>query len=559
MGGAAKLRGPTTPWLVFAGYLLLALLLFGIHVVGHPASRCACDLSPYRDATSYMWSLAWWPHAVAHGTNPFYTRSVWAPGGLNVAASGAGVPLAAALLSPVTEAFGAVAAYNVVTVLGPALSALTAYLLCRRVSGRSLPSVVGGLVFGFSSYESVQLMDHPNLYLTCLLPLLVLLTVLRLDGELPRSRFLGGMTLLIAGQVLLSTELLFDTVLLAIPAVALGYLIAPRDLADRLGGVIAEVVLAGVIAAVLTAPYLYWAVFKQPLTILPDAAESFKLDLANLVLPGRTTWLGGSALASVSGRYSATVSESVGYIGLPLLALFVYYIVSQWQTRLARYLALMFALSVLLALGPHLAIAGSGPSVPLPWRLVERLPLFRADLPARFSLFSNLILALGVSVALAIQTERRRIAAVALAVCGLAFILPDVPGPWWNSAMPPAQLINSRQLRAGLPHDPVLLTLPFGPFGDEMYWQAASGFRFRLADGYMSSIPPAKDRNDGTNRLYDVAQPPPTPSTLASFLRGHAVAAIVVTPAATRAWGPDLARLHLRRELVAGVYVYRPS
>jgi len=558
MGGATRVGGVRT-WLVFAGYVLLALLLFGLHVVGHAASRCACDLNPYRDATSYMWSLAWWPHAVAHGMNPFYTRALWAPGGLDVAASGASVPLAAAVLSPVTEAFGTVPAYNVMTVLGPALSAFTAYLLSRRVCARSLPAVAGGLAFGFSSYETVQLIDHPNLYLTCLLPLLVLLAVLRLDGELPRGRFVGGMALLFAGQVLLSTELLFDSILLAIPALVIGYLIAPRDLADRLRGVTAEIVLAGAIAALVTAPYLYWGLFKQPPTILPDAAESFKLDLANLVLPGRTTWLGGSALASVSARYSATLSEAVGYIGLPLLALFVYYLVSQWRTRLARYLGVMFALSVLLALGPHLAIAGSGPSVPLPWRLIERLPVFRADLPSRFSVFSDLFLALGVSGVLAVAPDRRRIPAVALAVCGLAFILPNPVGPWWNSPMPPTQLISSRQLASSLPHDPIVLTLPFGPFGDEMYWQAASGFRFRLADGYMASTPPPGDRDSSTTRLYDVAQPPRTPSALSAFLRGHPVAAVVLTPAAIPAWGPTLTRLRLHPELVNGVYVYRPS
>lgn len=558
MGGATRVGGVRT-WLVFAGYVLLALLLFGMHVVGHAASRCACDLNPYRDATSYMWSLAWWPHAVAHGMNPFYTRSVWAPGGLNVAVSGAGVPLAAALLTPVTEAFGTVPAYNLMTVLGPALSAFTAYLLCRRVCGRSLPAVAGGLAFGFSSYETVQLIDHPNLYLTCLLPLLILLAVLRLDGELPRGRFVGGMALLFAGQVLLSTELLFDSILLAIPALVIGYLIAPRDLADRLPGMTGEVVLAGAIAALLTAPYLYWGLFKQPPTILPDAAESFKLDLANLVLPGRTTWLGGSALSSVNGRYSATLSEAGGYIGLPLLALFVYYLVGQWRTRLARYLGAMFALSVLLALGPHLAIAGSGPSVPLPWRLIERLPVFRADLPVRFSLFSDLFLALGVSIVLATAPDRWRIPAVALAVCGLAFVLPNPYGVWWNSPMPPTQLISSRQLASSLPRDPIVLTLPFGPFGDEMYWQAASGFRFRLADGYMASTPPPGDRDSSTARLYDAAQPPRTPSALSAFLRGHPVSAVVVAPAAFSTWGPTLARLHLRRELLSGVYVYRPT
>jgi hypothetical protein len=92
-----------------------------------------------------------------------------------------------------------------------------------------------------------------------------------------------------------------------------------------------------------------------------------------------------------------------------------------------------------------------------------------------------------------------------------------------------------------------------------MYWQAASGFGFRLADGYMASTPPPNDRDPATARLYDVPQPPRTPSTLGEFLGGHAVDAVVVTPAATRVWGPVLIRLHLHREQVGAVYVYRPS
>ena len=74
------------------------------------------------DPSLFMWSLVWWPHAIAHRLNPFLTHAIFAPGGFNLAWA-TSIPLASLLASPLTTAFGPVASFNVLTLLNPALTA----------------------------------------------------------------------------------------------------------------------------------------------------------------------------------------------------------------------------------------------------------------------------------------------------------------------------------------------------------------------------------------------------------------------------------------------------
>ena len=141
---------PGSMW-VFAAYLVLSAVTVGRGALLSPARSCVCGAkSP--DPSQYMWSLAWWPHALLHGTNPLFTHSIWFPEGANIAAA-ATIPAAALAMWPVTAAFGPLVSYNVLAILSPALSALTAYLLCRRLTGDREASLVGGFLFGFNSYE----------------------------------------------------------------------------------------------------------------------------------------------------------------------------------------------------------------------------------------------------------------------------------------------------------------------------------------------------------------------------------------------------------------------
>src|SRR2546422_8902171 len=74
-GGPRPFRLPRrpAPAAVQAGAALLlyavsSIALFGVPIVFRLSSR---HVGWGADPASHMWFLAWWPHAIAHGTNPF--------------------------------------------------------------------------------------------------------------------------------------------------------------------------------------------------------------------------------------------------------------------------------------------------------------------------------------------------------------------------------------------------------------------------------------------------------------------------------------------------------
>ena len=56
--------------------------MFGLPVIGHLGSRIVA--SDPIDSSQFMWFLAWWPHAVLHGLNPFVTHAMFVPDGFNL-------------------------------------------------------------------------------------------------------------------------------------------------------------------------------------------------------------------------------------------------------------------------------------------------------------------------------------------------------------------------------------------------------------------------------------------------------------------------------------------
>ena len=92
-------------------------------------------------------------------------------------------PALAVVFAPLTALFGPVAAYNVAAVLLPAVSAWSGFLLCRHVVGRLWPSVVGGYLYGFSSYELGHELGHPHLTAAFAVPLIALVVLRAPRGD----------------------------------------------------------------------------------------------------------------------------------------------------------------------------------------------------------------------------------------------------------------------------------------------------------------------------------------------------------------------------------------
>ena len=160
------------------------------------------------DQATFAWSLAWWPHAIENGLHPLLTDRVYAPDGWNLAWTSS-IPGPSLLAWPLTAVFGPVAAYDVLALAAPALAAWCAYLLCREIGTGTPAALAGGLVFGFTSYEAAETLNHLNLALVFTLPLAGYLVARYLQGGLSDRRFVAYFALCVLGVFATFLETLF--------------------------------------------------------------------------------------------------------------------------------------------------------------------------------------------------------------------------------------------------------------------------------------------------------------------------------------------------------------
>src|SRR5947209_1717264 len=80
-------------------------------------------------------------------------------------------------------------AFYLWSLLDPDFSAWTALRLTRYLAWDWAAALVGGYLFGFSSYELGHLMGHLSLSAVFLVPLTVLLCIRYARGEVKRRRF----------------------------------------------------------------------------------------------------------------------------------------------------------------------------------------------------------------------------------------------------------------------------------------------------------------------------------------------------------------------------------
>ncbi|HEV8421299.1 MAG TPA: hypothetical protein VGR13_08095, partial [Actinomycetota bacterium] len=416
-------------------YVLASILLFGIPVLrdirhsyvglGRP------DLGTgFTDPSVYMWSLAWWPHALTHGLNPLFTHLVWAPQGVNLGWTTT-VPGASILAWPLTAWLGPVAAYNVWILLAPALAGWTAYLLCRHVTAAFWPSLFGGYLFGFSSYELAQMTAHLNLALIFPIPLAVLLVWLRIEGRLKPFPFVLMLATTIALQYSFSMEIAFTLTLFGGLVGLLAIAVFPQA-RERLVRTAGWTAVSYLVAAAALAPFVL--ALAGGSGFVPGTWHSkYTMDLLNLVIPTRTILLRPPGSGGVAERFSAGLSEEGGYLG-PTLLMVVLFAVRGIRTPAGKLLLGSLGVILVASLGPSLRVAGVE-QVPLPWALATHIPLVRMALPARFMVHAWLVLGLLAALWLAAPSRKPWAGWGKWAVAGLCVValLPNIALPLWNA------------------------------------------------------------------------------------------------------------------------------
>jgi hypothetical protein len=502
------------------------------------------------DSEIFVWSFAWWPHAIGSGIDPLVTHAIWAPVGINLAWV-TSVPGAALLFWPLTAAYGPVAAYNAAIVACPALAAFGAYLLARELYGRFWPSLAGGWVFGFSSYLLGQSLGHLHMALVFPIPLIAVVVLRHLRGELSDRRLVIYLGLLVALLISFSTELALTTAIAGVLALVVARISLGPAFDAPLRALWRPLLIAGGLAAVLVSP-LVVAALAGFQTGRINSPFTFSADLANLVIPTKLTFAGGHLLHPISDRFRGNVAEDGAYLGLPLLALCALEARETWSRRGSRIAPLCVAVALVCALGPVLRIAGVAVA-PLPWLPFAYLPPFENILPVRLVAYA----ALAAGLCLASYIARRATPArIALVLVSLAAPFPALAADIWRAPAPIPPGLRGDAISRILTPGETVLVLAFGGLGHGMLWQAASDFRFRQAGGYLRPDPPAAFAHDPAVEALH-AGTPPNIDDLRAFLAKSGARAIIVDPAYLPAYTSTLDPLGITPEQVGGLLVYR--
>jgi hypothetical protein len=527
-------------------YLLVWLLTSARTLIEH-LSWAQLDQKSM-DPNFYVWGLRWWPYAIGHALDPFYTHQIGAPAGHSLVWVTTAPPVAL-LAVPLTLIAGPLVSFNLLTAIALPVSAWAAFVLCRRLTGKFWPAVVGGAVFGFSAYEvNHAAAGQLNLIYSVLLPILGYLIVVWRDGGMKTRTFVILAGLVMALQFYLMMETFADLTAILAVSLLVGFAVAGREARPavvRLGKFLG---LAYVIAAALAAPYVAYVLSAKA----PKLTVISGLDLASLVVPRPQNTFGISWLTLAA---NGPVRESeAGYVGLPLLVLVVLLAVTYWSSKMVRFLTCMLGFIIVAAFGPVLYLEGRRVGK-LPWAALWRLPILRNAYPSRLMLFAYLVLAVATALYLAGPARRIRWARWPLAALVIAFIALDTPGvsAAHHSTVP--SFISSGEYRRQLrPGEIVTVVSQIGNAG--MLWQARSDFYMRIAGGYINqAITHGSDLPDVVQDLSsattaDVAQ-------FEHFVRADHVGAILLDAGHEPKWVGIFWRMGLKGHRIGDVVVYQ--
>ena len=552
-----RLRALAGGFGAFLAYLALSILLYGRGMILRLADVHAGNR---RDPQIFIWCFEWWPHAIWNRLDAFHPRIIWAPEGVDLAWV-TSVPLPSLLAAPLTARYGAVVAYNLATLLMPALAALTAFVLVRRLVGSSWPAILGGYLFGFSPYMvGHQTAGHLDLTPTLLVPIIVYLALVRLEEKISRRWFVLALATALICQFLIDLELFATVVMFGTVALVVAWLTLPaisariRDLA-----ILSAIALAASIVAL--SPYLIRAIVASGLSSKPQwNTTPFGTDLLEMFIPTGTLLLGNLApLHAISSRYSHNVIENGAYIGVPLFVIVLWFFKARWKLPETRFLAIMLATIYVASFGGRLHVAGHT-LFGMPWKLLTRVPLINSAFPNRFSMYVFLIIAVIASIWIA-ELRASILAKSAIVAAIVLFMLPSLNASRFFTELDTPDFVRSGMFRNYLNPGETILALPFGEMGSSMNWQAAARMYFGIAEGHFGPTPKSFLAWPIVGAFLDGGEIPDAPAQLNAFMATHDVTAVVFRqqdPSAA-SWRAMLAASGAKAQDVDDVVLARPD
>ena len=470
-------------------YALIAVAYFGWPVLAHPYHYFVGDGA---DTSLFMWMLNWWPFALSHHINPFYTNYVWYPQGYSIANATA-VPFYALLFWPITTHFGAQISYNLLAIFLSAVNAWAMYGFAWFLTKRFSAAWVGGFIFGFSTYVIAQTMNgHLNLISLYALPLLGW-TLCAFCQEKVRTWVTLLLLIAIFSLSFGTSREIFAIIWVIGTCTAFLALYYFKHYRNQILKSYGLCIIANAVTLCIYWPY-FWAFIHYAHTTRTGAAWSTEGFFWNSILPTRISLanllLPEGLISKLSTQPLATLTN---YMGLFIIVLLLFWLKKAFKSATRAFLVWGWFIGFIASLGPFILITDHLFShIFSPTFLLAYLPFVDKIIAPRFTLcawfFLSLIVAMWIK-----QSTLSPWKKALIIILSMISILPSFSHQkrtWYQTTLP-LQFFQQHRYEHYCQPNPHVWILTAAPWlGQSVRWQIASGMAFKQYYGYVNYFPP---------------------------------------------------------------------
>jgi len=543
--------------LVFFIYLFLSWYFWGF-----PFGRLNKVILGYgTDPISFVWGFNWLKYSLIHVLNPFTSLNILNPIGVNIAWSPGNSFTADLFFLPITLKFGPIVSYNVLTIFSPSLSAFTAFLLCKYLSKKTIPSLISGYIYGFSSYEIGQLIGHLNLFTIFLIPLIVLVCILFYQNKIKKFLFSTILSLLLILQFGFSLEIFTSLTFFGYIGLIVAFAFVNKQCRKDIMNLGIWVTLSYIFSMIILSPFLYYLYIGLHHTpAFFNDSSYYSSDLLNYIIPTPITWLGGNLLSHISLKFPGNFSEEGAYVGIPLIIIFSLYIKEFWHTFHGKLLTISGLIIIIASFGPLLHILGIH-IIRTPWELLRHLPFIKQALPTRFPLYLSLVLAIIVAIWVS-SSKYNNFFKYSIAVLSLVFLIPNLNSSFKATQQEiniPLFFTQKFYLKYIEPNSNVLI-IPYSYNGNSALWQVESNMYFNMVDYPWCPVPLNKwywlNSNIVSNLIADAPNNVVCIDELKGFLGSNNISTVILSNDEYKKWNNVFNNILGEPLFVGGVVLY---
>jgi hypothetical protein len=383
------MKGPGQRYLTL-GWAVLGYLVLTVLLTWPTAANFSRAVAGFKglDSLQYTWSLWWSRQAWGHlGHSPAHVTLLYHPWGGEHGLL-AVTPLLDWLALPLHTLFNPTEVYNLLFLGSFVLTGATTYLLVVELTGKPLAAFFAGIIFAFfPNRMGHALSGHLTQMAAWWFPLYLRYLLQTLDRPGRRSALLAGLFLALSLEIAL-----VQTAYFVAPATALvlayGLIIQRRRLNRR--HLWAGCLLFGLAALSVLPTYgpFLWNARQQSIALAAPGVVEHSVDILALLLPPPHHPLWGHIVGQIEALHQLFPEpnelEHTAFLGWIPLLLSVRAIVR--REKIARLWLTVGLASLWLSLGPVLRIGGRITTIPQPYAVLMRFPLYRwGRTPERFN------------------------------------------------------------------------------------------------------------------------------------------------------------------------------